>query len=908
MRKFLIVLLLLLIVAIAGYFVFSLNHKIEHNRSSKGINAIPHDAAAVLRIKDPFNKWEKLSEGTYGKQFTKIIQIKSFGDALADIQQAGKKHPVLTDVLTKHPVYLSAHMTGVQSYNFLLVSNFDSENKVKLKEALSKELKGCQFNTRNYEQCELTTLHLKSYKKQFHVAFEEGLILVSTSSILLEDAILQLKHRTPLDEKKEFAKLFKTADLSLDANLFINYSEFGKLAGVFGTKTNTAQKQLQLFGHWMEVDLKISDKGIMMNGFSSIKDSSSTFLGNLKNLPPSKIGATSVVPDNVSFMSALNFDHYSSYRKNFKEYLSAQQKLYQHEKNISNFNKAHQLNLKEDLFKWIGSEFCFFITQGDQENPMENACVAIQTTNVELASEKLKKISHAVGSKNDSTLFSNHVIYNLGLPNLLKFALGDYFNQNNRSHYTILEDYVVFGNDVGNLKNVINSYVRRKTLVKDKDFNQFYDHFNDKSNYFVYFNPKKAKNFWNSFLTEELAKVFNENQELINEFEAIGFQVVSHENLYFTNVYSNYKVIEEPDNLNLVTFELDTSYSKAPWLVKNHYTDETEILLQDDRNTLYLINNVGVVLWKKSLQEKIIGDIHLVDKFRNKKHQYLFGTGSALQLIDRNGQDVKGYPVTLEKKQTKGIAVLDYDKTKKYRVLVPAGNHLISYDKNGKKVKGWKFKSAKAQIANTPQLLQVNKKDYLIFNDISGKVYTLNRKGEERIKYHNTLPKNKKNYEIYLNGTLSNSGIVTTDTSGTVIFLKMNDEITNITTRNFTREHAFSLDKLSKGPASDLLYYDEQEVYAYQLTKNKILNIKGIDFEPSFGISTHTINKQGARIITLTDRQANKIYAYDKRGKLLDNFPVEGNSEVLVADINDNGTYKMIIGNQEGYLFIYTIF
>ena len=45
-----------------------------------------------------------------------------------------------------------------------------------------------------------------------------------------------------------------------------------------------------------------------------------------------------------------------------------------------------------------------------------------------------------------------------------------------------------------------------------------------------------------------------------------------------------------------------------------------------------------------------------------------------------------------------------------------------------------------------------------------------------------------------------------------------------------------------------------------------------------------------------------------KRGKLLDNFPVEGNSEVLVADINDNGTYKMIIGNQEGYLFIYTIF
>ncbi|MFT6746316.1 MAG: hypothetical protein ACJAZ2_000655 [Glaciecola sp.] len=908
MRKFLIALLVLLILLIAGYFVYSLKNKEENSISSKGINAIPYSAVAILRVQNPVTKWDKLMKGSYGKQLSGIKEIQEVTTALANFKKASDNNSVFKDVLSDNPIYLSAHMTGVKSYNFLVVCNFNPENKKSFIDAFSKELKDYKISTRKYEECSITDLQLKEGKNHLSVVFEKGLIMVSTSAILIEESILQLKHRTPLDQKKEFAKLFKTADLSLDANLFVNYSEAGKFLNVFGSGKSIAKQKLSQFGNWMEVDLKISDKGIMMNGFSLIKDSSSTFLSNLQDLSPAKINATSIVPDNISYMSCLSFEDYKDYRIKFKEHLQSQQQLYQYEKNIKDFNKAHGLNLKEDLFKWIGSEFCFFMTQGDQQNPMDNACVAIHSNNIELAIEKLKKIEQATGPKKDSSIFSNHVIYNLGLPNLLKFALGDFFKGNKRSYYTILEDYVVFGNDEGNLKNVINSYVRRKTLVKNKDFNQFYENFSDKSNYFVYINPKKAKNFWSYFLNKEVAKVLNDNQELINGFEAVGFQAVSHDNLYYTNVYSNYKIIEESADLNLITFELDTSYSQAPWLVKNHYTGETELLLQDDRNTLYLINNVGIILWKKSLKNKIIGKIHTIDRYHNKKYQFLFGTGDKLHLIDRNSKDVGGFPVKLKRPQTEGLAVLDYDKNKKYRILVPSGKYLTCYSKEAKIVKGWTFKGAKNTIANTPELLQVGKKDYIVFNDLSGNMYTLNRKGEQRIKYHNKLRKNKENYEVYLNGSLSNSGIITTDTSGTIMFLKMNDQVTSITTRNFTKEHSFYMSKLSSSTASDVLYYDDDEVFAYKLSKNKILNIKGLDFVPSFGIKTHRINKDGDRILTMSDRVNNKIYAYNKEGKLLDNFPIEGNSDVLVTDLNDDGKYKMIIGNKEGDLFIYTLF
>ena len=58
----------------------------------------------------------------------------------------------------------------------------------------------------------------------------------------------------------------------------------------------------------------------------------------------------------------------------------------------------------------------------------------------------------------------------------------------------------------------------------------------------------------------------------------------------------------------------------------------------------------------------------------------------------------------------------------------------------------------------------------------------------------------------------------------------------------------------------------------------------------------------------MTDRADNKIYAFNQEGKLLDNFPIEGNSDVLITDLNDDKKYKMIIGNKEGNLFIYTLF
>ena len=81
---------------------------------------------------------------------------------------------------------------------------------------------------------------------------------------------------------------------------------------------------------------------------------------------------------------------------------------------------------------------------------------------------------------------------------------------------------------------------------------------------------------------------------------------------------------------------LDTTFSMKPQLVENHYTKQNEIFLQDDGNTIYLINKAGRILWKQKIAEPINSNIYQIDYYRNGKLQLLFSTENYLHLLSYN--------------------------------------------------------------------------------------------------------------------------------------------------------------------------------------------------------------------------------------------------------------------------------
>ena len=902
MRKAIFAIIGLAITGAIGYLLIPVETTNNTSSYSVAIDAIPNNAAFIIRANNPKNKWINLNNTQLGKSLAGFEGMKSITGFMNQLDSISNLETSVKSVLNNGNSFISGHVSGVNTTNLLFTITHDELDYQKTNSLLKKIFSDYTSSNKTYEETIIT-----SYSKEKSIicfAIHQNVLMITNSSILIEKSVRQLKSGTSLSTSVGFKKLLKTSDKDLDANIFVNYSEIGKTISNFSSKKFSPTKYFNNFGSWAEVDLNIKNQGLMLNGFSMVNDSIKSYLNAFINEEAQPLSASSILPENTGMMLYLSFQSFGTYYPKFEKHLAQKQILYKHQKNILNINKKYNFTVEGDFFGWIGNEICLFSTEGNADNYEESFGLAIRSLDIQKTKEGLKSIHNS--TKNTSeTEYQNFKIKNLGLTNFFDLTLGQQFKWVTNSYYIILEDYVVFANSESNLKHIINSYLRGKTLVKNVQFNSFYNQFNNKSNFFFYNNFKKGSHLWNGFLNEELAGVFEAQKDSIEQLGAVGLQINNQKKMFYTNVFLNYNAEKESQNLSLTECKLDTSYTLKPWIVTNHYTKEKEIIIQDNANKLYLINNIGKIIWEKQLDEKIVGSIEQVDRYKNDKLQYTFVTTNKFHQIDRNGKNVKGYPVSLKAPVTKGIAVLDYDKNRNYRILLTQGKNIHNFDVKGNLIKGWKFKT-NDEITVQPQLLQVSKKDYIVTADQSGKIRVLNRKGEDRIQLNISLPKNASNFHLWKNNVLSNSGVLATDSVGTIHFVKLSDELETFTIKSLSKNYSIFFNDFNGDNVLDFVVHDDYKIEAFQTNKKLIASISDIDFKPGFGVQSFNVGDNKSMTFIINKLEA-KCFAYNEKGVLINDFPIEGVTPVCVADLNNDGNKKLIIGDKLGSVYIYSI-
>ena len=120
----------------------------------------------------------------------------------------------------------------------------------------------------------------------------------------------------------------------------------------------------------------------------------------------------------------------------------------------------------------------------------------------------------------------------------------------------------------------------------------------------------------------------------------------------------------------MLSVNLEAELLTEPVLVKNHLNNQMDIAVQDINNTLYLISNKGTIFWKKKLKGPVLGKIKQVDLFKNGKFQLAFATPYSIEILDRNGNTVKPFPLKFKDEITQPLSLFDYDNNRKYRFLV----------------------------------------------------------------------------------------------------------------------------------------------------------------------------------------------------------------------------------------------
>lgn len=644
-----------------------------------------------------------------------------------------------------------------------------------------------------------------------------------------------------INDNSQLEKIYNTTNKEKSLSIIIN-SENALLKSFFIEDSISFKK----FSNYIAVDADISQDEIIINGIAKSTDSTESLINVFKNTIPQENQIQNITPSNSDGFLSLTFNDFDTFKTN-----------------LSKFNKKDSI-ASHALFTNIEEIGVIYEDK--------NRAVILNSIDVIATKDAL------LGELNIIETYRQVDIFGFSKSDLFSNTFQPLITFNNATKYCVLDNFFVFADNLKLLQNIIANYQNKTTLSSTSYFKTIKESLSDESSLLVVVNPSILKTIIDKNLEEDNSKY------KLNKYNASSLQFIYDTN--FAHVNGVIKRTKSRDYQNSISEEfnikLDADLLNQPQFVKNHITKQKEIVVQDINNKLYLISNRGKILWEKQLQGHVLGNIEQIDIYKNGRLQLAFATPNRVYVIDRNGKDVSPFPAIFNDKITQPLSVFDYDKKKNYRLLVTQGKNVLMYNVKAQIVKGFTFKTANNTIVSQPKHFRMNGKDYLTFKT-ANKLYILDRTGKTRVRPKNSYSFSSQSVYLYKNKfttTTSDGNLVTIDTKG-------NTASQNL---NLSNNH----------------YIETTGKTLVTLTDNK-LTIKSRTIELDFGNYTNPkIFYLNDKIyVSLTDLQSQKIHLFDSQAKPIANFPVYGNSQIALDNIDKDRTLEFVTKGESNSIILY---
>ena len=593
---------------------------------------------------------------------------------------------------------------------------------------------------------------------------------------------------------------------------------------------------------WFQFDIDFNQNQLMINGLSFKKDSIPRKINNLSEIDPTISDIIQIVPNNFNQFERFSYNH-SQYLKNVEKNYS-----------IDKLELIKNDSLLFDIFE-IGS----IVLNKDSIS-------AFSFNNKELLNFKIQNYTES------SYTYRNKKIYVLSIPLFNSNTIDNFYKPFDENYLTILNDILILTKNKGTIEKMILNFTNESTINNSLKFNEIYSKIPKKSNYLKIYNLEK----FNDNLFEKFGVLKEDFPFWINHL------LLDDEIIYNTHT------IEKSENMTnylganlLFSLKLKSPIHLNPKLVTNYISKEKEIITQDNLNNLYLISNSGELIWEKQLKSRIIGNIFQIDLYKNGRLQYAFNTENSFIILDKNGNTVK--KINHKKKSSQGLAIFDYDNIKNYRFLTNSGGDIQMLDSKLKRVNGFNKKNIKSKISNPPKHFRIGSKDYLIINT-EKQLYITDRRGNIRVKIPENL--NVSGQEIFIN----QNSFITIDRFNNLVRIDVNGKISKkplpLETSYLITANNNNLVTISE----NIVTINDKiiELPFGNYTSPKIFKIKNQDF------------------ISITDKDQEKIYLFDSKTNLIDNFPIFGTNSIDFS-INKKGEKFISSSGESNEVLVYSI-
>lgn len=910
MKKVLI--LIITTVIFIGVLSFGAYKWISNSKqnNSDALQAIPIDAPILIRIESLPNLAKSLIENDLWQNASVIKEASNINKMLLYSDSLYHYNSLVKNLFTNNPAYLSIHPIGKNSTGFILsVKLPDLISTNEILEYVKLQTVGLyQLNTTEYDKSTIYNFKLNNLGiETLNLTVKNNVFLVSNSELLLQNAINQLNQKISLTNNPQFKAIQKTAGNGMDANLFIC---FPHSAGITSRLAGNSVSPLSFtdIGEWSEIDYKLNTNGKFFGGgVITTSDSSNSYLNLLSHQSPESLKLPLILQKNTAFFADLYLSDIPRFFEDYRNYLDKKGDVFRYTQTLSKLAKSIGIE-PEEVFKQITDGEIALAYVPWSKNEKECWFSVIKTNSPSKTELLLKDLLSKSGKENSPKTVKINANFKVNVypfisDNFTSSLVGSLFDPVNESCFTIIDKYLVIGSSAKGLGWFADNFSRNITLENSANFDYLSSQLTRESNLLIYAAPEFSSSPLKSYLSINFANFI---QTLVEKgTKTFALQIIGGNSpIYLNSIALEGKAEKVSESKPEWICNLDSKPTIKPQILTNHITGENEILVQDELNVIYLLNSKGQILWKRPVNGQIMGSVDQVDIYKNRKLQMVFNTATSLYIIDRNGNNLDGFPVKYQFAATNPVLIVDYDNRRDYRFFQACTNRKIyCYDKNGKIVKGWKFDKTETVVTGRLGYANVSGKDYIVAFD-ANRSYFLNRRGEERLKPNQLFSKGKNSTFSLSNIYGQGNFIITTDTNGIVKRTFFDGRIDEIIINKFSANHAFDYADINGDRLNEYIFVDNSELTVYNQKKEKLFS-KRFSFNPKNDILLFDFGKQQG--IGLYSQNNEKIALINSDGDYYNGFPMTGYTPFSITKLKGFGHLNLIVGLSDGSIICYSL-
>ncbi|MEQ8924658.1 MAG: DUF3352 domain-containing protein [Fulvivirga sp.] len=587
MKKFIVTLTVMVVIAGAAYLYFFQLSPIEKNNP---LNAVPASAAIIICLEEPLEHWKEMTTNRIWDYLKTNPVLASFGKSVDSLNTEIKKNEGLWSLVANRPIILSYHPISNTKYNFLLTCDLQKATQFSfLKNYLDKIIgDDAKIYNRKYLDTEIIEFSYYDSPEIYYLTLVDNLLLFSTTHTLIEEALMQ-KSKPVMVRDLDFVEVSKYMDVN-SPTIYFHQLNFKTLLEQF--TTSDAQKdalQFLTYSDYLGLNFNMGDDYISIHGYSDEPTDQDNMVQALLKSGKGEINLGAIVPENASSFTSLGFNDATSFYTNFEQLLNDEDGEY--ESNKKRLEKYLGISIEDNIISWIDNEIGLIQLNSSSNKHSVELAIAFRYNDIDALNENLDYIERKIRRKTPVKFkgidYKGYQIKFLSIKGLFKLVFGKMFSSIEKPYYVILGDYIVFSNSPKTLGKIITATVENKTLNSTKEYAEFMEEFKHESNLFLYVSAEELLTDARNLLDSESWSALAKHRKYIEGFPLLGIQLFPENGLLSYHLQMKHLNNIEQEKWNSLLKELSMitdDEANEGEIIDDDYIIAVENILPEDLN------------------------------------------------------------------------------------------------------------------------------------------------------------------------------------------------------------------------------------------------------------------------------------------------------------------------------------